>query len=488
MNGLGHLMTLLTIVKRDGLDGAFSEDVCYFGRLSNHENITFQPYNEPLRSLRYSLEDVKLCMEALNSIRSRLTKRIRDLQKRCKPSVLADGIERIPDEILAGIFESGHQTSEHSKFPLRVSRVSRRFRQVSFRTPSIWTRLSSRHPGDQIEAFISRSGQCDLHVELWDPPLDELRSSLKLIAPHSCRWSSIWVFNNEDPIMNEIGVSSFPRLRYIYHYMELPRESSRWDMPLLTQFDGYWLTFSPRFSVPFLTQLTCMKLCFTDDCPFDRTSLEQALHRTLNLRELSIKCHDFHPDRDADLEVPQPMSPPDTPRPRSVHIESLKIMLRGSVSFYAVKLLYSILQYLSPSLVDISLLLHGDPENCLIHNLFPYGPTIQLQIGLPCSLPHLLSQLLRNDNGKIVNSLQFRMSSFDCELGLSPEWTHFRPLRHLRFQNCVMLKESHVEKVARRLLACEDFQSLEIISCRNLSEEFLLDLQDEVGERLTWSL
>ncbi|TDL14439.1 hypothetical protein BD410DRAFT_642568 [Rickenella mellea] len=106
----------------------------------------FQSYAEPLRSMRYSLEEAKLCMAALNAIRSRLTKNIRNLQKCCKPLVLADGIERIPDEILANIFEAGHQTSEHSEFALRVSHVSRRFRQVSLRTPSLWTRPSSQTP------------------------------------------------------------------------------------------------------------------------------------------------------------------------------------------------------------------------------------------------------------------------------------------------------------------------------------------------------
>ncbi|TDL14440.1 hypothetical protein BD410DRAFT_203780 [Rickenella mellea] len=111
MDGMDDLVKLLAIVKSHGLDGAFSDDSHYFGRLSDRENITFQSYQEPLRSMRCSLQEAKICMGALNNISAHLTKKIRCLQKRCKPFVLADGINRIPDEILANIFEAGHRIS-----------------------------------------------------------------------------------------------------------------------------------------------------------------------------------------------------------------------------------------------------------------------------------------------------------------------------------------------------------------------------------------
>ncbi|TDL14231.1 hypothetical protein BD410DRAFT_903099 [Rickenella mellea] len=119
MDGVDHLVKLLATVNSNGWDAAFSEDVNYGGRLSDVENLTFKSYTEPLRSLRYSLEEAKLCMAALINVKARLTDKIRKLQKHCAPLVLQDGIERIPDEVLASIFEAGHQMSEHSKFALR---------------------------------------------------------------------------------------------------------------------------------------------------------------------------------------------------------------------------------------------------------------------------------------------------------------------------------------------------------------------------------
>ncbi|TDL14953.1 hypothetical protein BD410DRAFT_796847 [Rickenella mellea] len=68
---------------------------------------------------------------------------------------------------------------------------------------------------------------------------------------------------------------------------------------------------------------------------------------------------------------------------------------------------------------------------------------------------------------------------------LRPKWSHSTTLRHLRFHDCVMLDEKLVKKLAKDILSCEEFQLLELISCHKISEEFLIDLQDELGERLT---
>ncbi|TDL14948.1 hypothetical protein BD410DRAFT_154748 [Rickenella mellea] len=66
MDGVDHLLNLLAIVKSESLDVAFAEDANYRGLQS--ENFTFRPYPEPLRSLRQSLEDSKLCMAALKGV------------------------------------------------------------------------------------------------------------------------------------------------------------------------------------------------------------------------------------------------------------------------------------------------------------------------------------------------------------------------------------------------------------------------------------
>ncbi|TDL15110.1 hypothetical protein BD410DRAFT_809204 [Rickenella mellea] len=60
------------------------------------------------------------------------------------------------------------------------------------------------------------------------------------------------------------------------------------------------------------------------------------------------------------------------------------------------------------------------------------------------------------------------------------------------FKNCDGWTESEVEELTRKLLqfdvAQKGLQSLDIISCKKISDDFLLGLRDEVGDRLKWSL
>ncbi|TDL15741.1 hypothetical protein BD410DRAFT_796138 [Rickenella mellea] len=485
MDGIDHLLNLIAIVKSEGFLAAFTEDADYGGQRSENTDL-----NEPLRSLRRSLEDSKLCMEALNSISTYLKKKIRHLQRRCVPFVLEHGIKIIPDEILAHIFESGHQMSEDSEFALRISHVSHRFRQVSLQAPLLWTRLSSRHSEDQIDAFISRSGKLDLEVALSDEDdaddtAAKLRSFLQLAGPHSDRWSGLLLAAEpvSPQMMEEARITSFPHLRYInQEFYDLP--NLQWNTPLLSRFRGYCLD-SPH-SVTFLSQLTCMEL--SDEYYFDLTSFAHVLHRMSNLRNLSLQFHHC----DGGARNPTVMPEQENPELHSFHLESLKVTLGHSVGFEFVESLYAILAYFTASLVDISLLTWGNihPRHFLINSAFPYGSTVRLQIECVCTLPELLKGLLKNC--KILRSVQFEKSNFNriTHGYIPPTWSDFPSFRHIRFHDCVMSDEKHVGAMARSFLTGEaetDFRSLEIISCHKISEEFLEDLQDELGERLIWS-
>ncbi|TDL14960.1 hypothetical protein BD410DRAFT_832888 [Rickenella mellea] len=316
--GLDHLEILIAIVKSDGLDEAFSEGINYGGQLSKVHNVRFQTYQEPLRSLRHSLEESKLCMAALDTIKARLAKKIRKIQRRSTPFVLEDGIQRIPDDILAHIFEAGHQMSAQSQFALRVS-------HVSLRTPLLWTRLSSEHPSDQTEAYLTRSGQMDLQVTLSDHPGDEFRSSLQLMGTHSDRWSRLLLLMDPDDqeIIEEVGLAHFPRLRSIFHHGNVEPTGLQWAMPSLSQFEGYCSQFPLAVSFSFLLQLTSMEICFKDYASFDMTSLAHVLYNMSNLRNLSLEFQSCDAvDFDANLA-------PDTPKPQSFHIDSLKVTFGG---------------------------------------------------------------------------------------------------------------------------------------------------------------
>ncbi|TDL13679.1 hypothetical protein BD410DRAFT_797560 [Rickenella mellea] len=481
-DGFDHLEKLLAIVKSDGLVFAFSEGIHNGSQLSDVQNVNFQTYQEPLRSLRHSLEEFKLCMAALDTIKVRLAKKIRNLQKRCTPLVLEDGIQRVPDEILAHIFEAGHHMSEHSEFAVRVSHVCGRFRQVSLRTPLLWTRLSSEHPSDQTEAYLTRSGQMDLQVTLADHPGDKFRSFLQLMGTHSDRWSRLLLLMDPDDqeVIEELGLTHFPRLRFLFHHFNVEPSGLRWDMPLLSQFEGYCSQFPLNVSFSFLLQLTSMKICFEDYVRFDMTSLAHVLYKMSNLRNLSLEFQDCDALAvDADLELK-------TPKPQSFHIDSLKITFRGSVAIDVVISLYAVLEYLAPSRVDISLLVHGALHDFLTGaGIFSYSSTIGLQFGFPCNLLLTINLLLKHC--KFLRSLRIEKSSFNAFAYIPPKWPHFPSLRHLQFYDCIM-EEENVEPMARGLLGCEDLESLEFISCRKISQDFLENLQDELGEGLSWTL
>ncbi|TDL27991.1 hypothetical protein BD410DRAFT_338666 [Rickenella mellea] len=215
------------------------------------------------------------------------------------------------------------------------------------------------------------------------------------------------------------------------------------------------------------------------------TSLAQVLYRMSSLCQLSLEFYDCSVNNNDQMPAPE------TPKPHSFYIESLKVTISDSITKDFVRSLYGILEYLTASLVDFTLLGCQDPYSFLINDLFPHGSTtrLQWQIGHYCSVPKILDELLKNC--EILTSVQFEMSSFTLDTNGWPNPSHFPSLSHIRFHNCDALVESHVETMARNLLTPEvdnDFRSLEIVSCRQISEEFLEDLRDEVGERLTWHL
>ncbi|TDL21175.1 hypothetical protein BD410DRAFT_899012 [Rickenella mellea] len=127
VDDVDRLVKLLECVKTMGWNRAFEDDVLY-GEV-NCDTSHF--YAEPLHSLREALQDSKVCMETLNKVRNHLGKKIRTLKRRSAPLVLEDGMQRLPDELLAHIFEIGHLSTQTCTFSLRASHVSSRFRQIA---------------------------------------------------------------------------------------------------------------------------------------------------------------------------------------------------------------------------------------------------------------------------------------------------------------------------------------------------------------------
>ncbi|TDL20746.1 hypothetical protein BD410DRAFT_354974 [Rickenella mellea] len=305
MDYLEDVANLLAILRSRGWDAAFAEDVSYgvSHRTGHSDQHRSSLYDEPLLSLRQLLEDSKRCMSTLTKITESLGRKMRRLEKRTMPLVLADGIRRLPDELLANIFTLGHlsttkQDSDVSTiggdYALRgVSHVSHRFRQVSLKTPILWSRLSVLYPDSKMQAFLSRSGQVDLEIDTYHPYISNFKNKLKTLGAFSHRWSRLLILDRgTERVMQKLGLTKFPRLRHLYHEHRIA--STTWQMPLLSHIECSSCHFGP--GAPFLAQLATFEVSLDRMDPVNLDELAQALHNMSNLRKLSVQMIKLYSD------------------------------------------------------------------------------------------------------------------------------------------------------------------------------------------------
>ncbi|TDL21211.1 hypothetical protein BD410DRAFT_308177 [Rickenella mellea] len=218
MEGLDDLLNLLTRVKKNGWEDALPDDLCQ----NNYQQETCHPtHSRHLPTYLQEIEVARLCMKALNEAQRRLGKRLRRLRRLSKPLVLEDGIKRLPDDILAIIFEATRHFSGDgpNQFAVCLSHVSRRFRSVALATHLLWTTIRNNYGENQTREFISRSGRLDLDIKI-------------------PRKSGIELFLKD--FLEELGMTDFSQLRHVTYLW--PLEVSEFSMPRLSQAEGWgWL-------------------------------------------------------------------------------------------------------------------------------------------------------------------------------------------------------------------------------------------------------
>ncbi|TDL23549.1 hypothetical protein BD410DRAFT_802772 [Rickenella mellea] len=477
VDGVDHLIALLTCVKRMGWNRAFKGDVLY-GELKCDN---FQLYAEPLHSIRLALQDSKSCVATLTKLRDKLGKKIRTLQRRSNPLILEDGIRRLPDELLARIFEIGHLSTGKCDASLRASHVSSRFRQIALQTPLLWTRINARYTKEQMQTFLSRAGNLGLDVICRFCPRKG-NPFLDVVGSLSSRWASLTIMDfSQASMISGAGLTAFPNLKYISQYYAGPK-LSEWDMPSLSHHVGRSVSISNQQ----LSQLTSLEVHFVEDY-LDVPSLARAFYQAKNLQDLSLRFINCKPEYTPSLKAEE------IPPPHSFSVNSLKITISGdgSVVHDFIQPMNSALAHLSPLEVDISL--ESTPITCLYDargEIFPHGSTIKLRIARSCDLLDILARLVRRCD--IARSVHFEapMGYFSAKTLQTCDWSDFSSLRHLRFQNCDGLLEEYVKTIASNLFfdeAEKGIQLLEFVSCKRISEDFLLNLSDDYGERVKWS-
>ncbi|TDL21232.1 hypothetical protein BD410DRAFT_308991 [Rickenella mellea] len=227
------------------------------------------------------------------------------------------------------------------------------------------------------------------------------------------------------------------------------------------------------------------------------TQISQVLRSMKKLRNLSItlqECTDaFH-----NVAVPNANQQPDI---HSVWIDSLHVAVTRRTALGVAKPVYDVLSYLSPSSFVLSLenlvaSLAGDFLLDSGGKLFPYGSSItiiasDIMVRL-FSWNHfpLLSKLAGGCNVVHTIHVEAPMASIIASRRRDSLKAH-PSLRNIRLKHCDELTETDVEVLATYFRDAEDstgLDSLEIISCRAISERVLLETEDKLGDRFTWRL
>ncbi|TDL19275.1 hypothetical protein BD410DRAFT_805878 [Rickenella mellea] len=481
MDDLDALLKLLTRVKTKGWTNAFLDP-------SGDEEP--QKEWEPLLTLLQEMGRARACLKATDVIREHLRRKLRALRRVNMPLVLEDGAKRLPDEVLAIIFEKGF-IMDGSQFSLNVSHVSRRFRRISIQMPLLWTRFEQTYSEGQIREFISRSGQLYVDVDvdgLSNVTASQTESFLQLLGENSHRWSSFYIPESGiESAMTRFGITNLPRLRHLAHTCQV--NLSTWSMPALTHVEA-WSWLLPAGN-PLLSQLTHFELNIYEDS-VDIQELAVVLHDMKKLQDLSLDLNYCKLAEDVNL----PLDTAAYPKPHSIPIEKLTIHIYGAEMEYSA-ILFDALMHLTPSTLELSSSDEGPAEffRNSKRQIFPYGSTIKLTTSKPINVLETLADLDKSCD--IVRTVHFDASSKDAMFGTRmPKfgvkvWRRLRSLSHLRFKNFDSLNEQVFEEFTKGLLLTKEesgLQSLEILSCKNMSEDFLLDLRDEVGDRLKWTL
>jgi hypothetical protein len=131
-------------------------------------------------------------------------------------------IYSLPNEIITLVFESGFQTSQ--TFPILVSHISHRLREVALCSPTLWTRIFVSLGADieKVEAYLHRSKGCllEMTVSADMPRLGSTSSHyahLRIILSHINRWHSLDISGAwADKVLQELGQLSASSLERLF--------------------------------------------------------------------------------------------------------------------------------------------------------------------------------------------------------------------------------------------------------------------------------
>ncbi|TDL18044.1 hypothetical protein BD410DRAFT_513226 [Rickenella mellea] len=478
-------------------------------------NHVHPPYSHDLLTLRRALSEAKTCMVALQDIRHRLCRRIRTLQTRCTPLVLSDGLNRLPDEILAKVFEMGHNLSEDYDFSLTVSHVCHRFRAVALKTPSLWTRLYTNVAPPLTSAFISRAGRVNVDVTFsskisWPRKLkpDTINKNLDILRPTADRW-------------------------YRLRFQSMPSKSQMQSLPYqLSQLRHLECSEAyPEYLDIFASSMQVFKV-FDIPPPSHRlriTAFDVTFGRSEDVREAVLALYEMKNLRNLSVTFDMCLSDGDESRFRpldddsddeenkiedrwnwDISLDTMSVTVKNFTDPPVVGQLYDniLIRSIARSSITLDKLSGGEDSVGFLYaeeseQIAFSAPFMSVRLSRCMDNYHvwesfdLLTRLLEfhrltSRTIHIDSPLATFIDQRDANKSAAEKpWTYYSSLRHLQLKNCDQLCEWQLQAFADKLVLPEEgkgLQSLVIITCRGISEDFLLELRETMGNKLRWVL
>lgn len=299
---------------------------------------------------------------------------IEQLQKDLRSLTPRHEFLKLPDELLAVIFEDAAYESHEShatsvRCSIRISHVCKRFRVIALRTPGLWINVSDTQTPELLDTLLSRSSPSGLQVAfgcIVGCRKDHANPNfLRTLTLHTERWKEVTIGNH---LLVESDANPVEELKHeAYRNLELPaleqlNLTAPDDVTSSVLEDNYhfytsWITprlrtltaenFVPRF-IPKALALTSCHIIFDhyiDNDLMDMRSTLFFLDQCHGLKKLSLTIDDMK------NEI--------SPFPKTVlsNVESLCLTVESN----AAKAVYKIMSALRlPKLTKLSLKLVHD--------------------------------------------------------------------------------------------------------------------------------
>ena len=331
----------------------------HYMRLSQADKIASRPLlpNLLLKSL-----DTDSIIRTLGQLKraaldlSLLSKTVEDsvtgLQKSLMPHVLEQGMQRLPDELLVRIFELSMDDDQEIQFgvlPRHILHVCRRFRQLGFRLPDLWTNVRAdgnwiNNPVLPLQLKYSGSRPLDVRLILTGNVLDCATSQdaspekdmqlINTIIPSRGRWGSLQIpyiekHHLQGPLQHLSSAcsgSALTALETLYVGYNITSSSefspsddidmnffSEWNAPALRSFEAE--NFIPKADIACLSKLERCSLSVStellydsEDYVFDTRALVDFLRPIQTLEELELNLEGIHAVKSLSAQTGVPVS------------------------------------------------------------------------------------------------------------------------------------------------------------------------------------